>query len=203
MDRVNAALRRVPTGVVWMLAALPLAWIVWLTLSGGLGADPVRELERRLGRLVVQFLIATLAVTPLRWAGLNLVRYRRAIGVWAFFYVALHFTTWVLLDMGLRWSEITADLVRRPYIIVGMVGFAALIPLALTSTNRAIRAMGPVAWRRLHRLTYLAALAGVIHWLLVVKVWTFEPLAYAATVAMLLLARVAHGWRGWLVGQAA
>jgi sulfoxide reductase heme-binding subunit YedZ len=192
MDRANALLRRVPTWVVWAGAALPLAWVVWLTVTNGLGPDPVREIEHRLGTLAVQLLILTLAVTPLRWAGLNLVRYRRAIGVWAFLYVALHFTTWVWLDMGLRWSEITADLWKRPYIIIGMVGFLALIPLAVTSTNRAIRAMGPVAWRRLHRLTYLAALAGVVHWLMLVKVWTFEPLAYAAAVVALLAARVIH-----------
>jgi methionine sulfoxide reductase heme-binding subunit len=193
---VNAALRRVPTWVVWTGAALPLAWIIWLAVGGGLSAEPVRDIEHRLGTLAVQFLIVTLAVTPLRWAGINLVRYRRAIGVWAFLYVALHFTTWLWLDMGLRWSEIAADLVKRPYIIVGMVGLAALIPLAATSTNRAIRAIGPVAWRRLHRLTYVAALAGVIHWLMLVKVWTFEPLAYATAVAALLLARAIHAARG-------
>lgn len=192
MDRVNSLLRRVPTWVVWAAAALPFVWVVWLVVSNDLGPDPVREIEHRLGTLAVQFLILTLAVTPLRWIGLNLVRYRRAIGVMAFFYVALHFTTWFWLDMGLRWSEITADLVKRPYIIVGMVGLLALIPLALTSTNRAIRSMGPVAWRRLHRLTYLAALAGVIHWLMLVKVWTFEPLAYAGAVVVLLAARVIH-----------
>jgi sulfoxide reductase heme-binding subunit YedZ len=192
MDRVNAILRRVPTAAVWAALALPLAWVVWLTAADALGPDPVREIEHRLGTLAVQLLILTLAVTPLRWAGLNLIRYRRAIGVWAFLYVALHFTAWVWLDMGLRWAEITADLWKRPYIIIGMVGLLALIPLALTSTNRAIRAMGPVAWRRLHRLTYLAALAGVIHWLMLVKVWTFEPLAYAAAVVALLAARVIH-----------
>jgi sulfoxide reductase heme-binding subunit YedZ len=192
MDRVNAILRRVPTAAVWTALALPLAWVVWLTAADALGPDPVREIEHRLGTLAVQLMIATLAVTPLRWVGLNLIRYRRAIGVWAFLYVALHFTAWVWLDMGLRWAEITADLWKRPYIIIGMVGLLALIPLGLTSTNRAIRAMGPVAWRRLHRLTYLAALAGVIHWLMLVKVWTFEPLAYAAAVMALLAARVIH-----------
>jgi methionine sulfoxide reductase heme-binding subunit len=198
MDRVNTGLRRVPTWVVWAAGALPVAWIVWLVVTNGLGPDPVREIEHRLGTLAVQALILTLAVTPLRWTGLNLVKFRRAIGVWAFFYVALHFTAWFWLDMGLRWSEIAADLVKRPYIIVGMVGLAALLPLALTSTNRAIRSMGPVAWRRLHRLTYLAALAGVVHWLMLVKVWTFEPLFYAACVAALLAARVIHAQRGRL-----
>jgi methionine sulfoxide reductase heme-binding subunit len=195
---LNATLRRVPTWVVWAGAGLPLAWIVWLAVGDGLSAEPVRDIEHRLGTLAVQFLIATLAVTPLRWAGVNLVRYRRAIGVWAFFYVALHFTTWVWLDMGLRWTEIAADLVKRPYIIVGMIGLVALVPLAATSTNRAIRSMGPVAWRRLHRLTYVAALAGVIHWLMLVKVWTFEPLFYAACVAALVTARVIHAQRGRL-----
>jgi sulfoxide reductase heme-binding subunit YedZ len=200
---LNAALRRVPTWVVWVAGALPVVWIVWLVTGGGLGPDPVREIEHRLGTLAVQALILTLAVTPLRWAGLNLVKFRRAIGVWAFLYVALHFVTWVWLDMGLRWTEITADLVKRPYIIIGMVGLLALLPLALTSTNRAIRRMGPVAWRRLHRLTYLAALAGVVHWLMLVKVWTFEPVSYAACVVVLLAARVIHAQRGRLGLRAA
>ena len=189
MDRLNGLLRHVPPLAVYLAGLLPLGWIVWLAATGGLGADPVKAIELRLGELGLQFLIATLAVTPLRWAGLNLIRYRRALGLLSFFYVALHLSAWVTLDMGLRWDEMARDLVKRWYIIVGMAGFAAMLPLALTSNDRSLRRMGAVAWRRLHKLTYLAAIAGVVHFLLIVKVVEAEQLLYATIVACLLLAR--------------
>jgi methionine sulfoxide reductase heme-binding subunit len=118
------------------------------------------------------------------------MRFRRALGLLAFGYVALHLVAWVWLDMGLRWSEMAADLWKRPYIIAGMVGFAALLPLALTSTNAAIRRMGPVAWGRLHRLAYLAILAGILHFALLSKVWTTEVLVYAGLGLGLLAIRL-------------
>jgi sulfoxide reductase heme-binding subunit YedZ len=145
-----------------------------------------------LGELGLQFLVAGLVITPLRWAGLNLIRFRRAVGLLAFFYVAMHLTAWVVLDMGLRWSEMANDLVKRWYIIIGMLGFAAMIPLAITSNNRAIRKLGAAAWARLHRLTYIAALAGAIHYVVLVKAWPVEPLLYLGAVLALLGARV---WR--------
>lgn len=190
MDRLNSLLRRVPPLAVYLAGLLPLAWIVWLAASGGLGADPVKAIELRLGELGLQFLIATLAVTPLRWAGLNLIRFRRALGLLSFFYVTLHLMAWVTLDMGLRWDEMARDLVKRWYIIVGMAGFAAMLPLALTSNDLSVRRLGPVAWRRLHRLTYVAGIAGVVHFLLIVKVVEVEQLLYAAAVGGLLLARL-------------
>ena len=166
MDRLNALARRVPTWVVYSLGAVPLAFFVWGAASNDLGADPVKAIEHQLGLLGLQFLLASLAVTPLRRFGLNLIRFRRALGLLAFAYVSLHLVAWVWLDMGLRWSEMAVDLWKRPYIIAGMVGFAALLPLALTSTNAAIRRMGPVAWGRLHKLAYLAILAGILHFVL-------------------------------------
>ena len=190
MDRANAFARRVPTWVIYGLGALPFLWLVWLGVQGHLGADPVKTVERTLGERGLQFLLASLAITPLRRLGLNLIRFRRALGLVAFFYVALHLTAWVWLDMGLRWAEVTADLWKRPYILIGMVGFLALLPLALTSSNRAIRWMGPKAWGRLHRLAYLAVIAGVVHLLLLVKVWTLDELSYAALAAGLLVARL-------------
>ncbi|MEY4983491.1 MAG: hypothetical protein RIR62_1757 [Pseudomonadota bacterium] len=189
MDGVNSLVRRVPPLAVYLAGLLPLGWIVWLAASGGLGADPVKAIELRLGELGLQFLIATLAVTPLRWAGLNLIRFRRALGLLSFFYVVLHLLAWVTLDMGLRWDEMARDLVKRWYIIVGMAGFAAMLPLALTSNDLSLRRLGPVAWRRLHRLTYAAGVAGVVHVLLIVKVVEVEQLLYAAAVGGLLLAR--------------
>jgi methionine sulfoxide reductase heme-binding subunit len=192
MDRINRALRRVPTWVVYIGGVLPFAWIVWLTVTNGLGVDPVKAIEWRLGTLGLQFIVAGLCITPLRWAGLNLIRYRRAIGLVAFFYITMHLLTWITLDMGLRWSEMAADLVKRWYIIIGMIGFAAMVPLAITSNNRSIRRLGPAAWARLHRLTYLAAVAGAVHYVILVKAWPPKPLLYLAAVAILLIARV---WR--------
>lgn len=191
MDRINALVRRVPTGVVWISGLVPLAWLVWAAAANTLGADPVKAIEHSLGLWGLQFLIASLCVTPLRRTGLNLIRFRRALGVLAFVYVALHFTAWIVLDMGLRWTEIVADLWKRPYIIVGMVGLLSLIPLAATSTDRAIRWLGGAQWRRLHRLAYLAAAAGVVHFVLLVKGWPPEPLLYAGAVAALLGLRLA------------
>lgn len=186
-ERVNAALRRFPPGAVYALLSLPLLGLVWQAVSGGLGPDPVRALERSLGETGLQLIVAGLLVTPLRrLLGVNLIRYRRAIGVMAFVYVALHLTVWVSLDLAFRWSEIGADLVKRPYIIVGMIGFAAMLPLAITSNNLSIRRMGAAAWGRLHRLSYVAAVAGAAHYVMLVKAWPLEPLLYAAAVAALL-----------------
>jgi sulfoxide reductase heme-binding subunit YedZ len=190
LDRANALARRVPTWVVYTLGAVPLGFLVWGAVANTLGADPVKAIEHQLGILGLQFLIASLAITPLRRVGLNLIRFRRALGLMAFFYVALHLTAWVWLDMGLRWSEMAADLWKRPYIVAGMVGFAALLPLALTSSNAAIRRMGPVVWGRLHRLAYLAILAGVLHFALLSKVWTTEVLVYVGLSLGLLAVRL-------------
>lgn len=192
MDRLNQLARRLPTFVIYAAGFLPFLWIVWLTVTNGLGPDPVKAIELRLGELGLQFLVAGLVISPLRWAGLNLIRFRRAIGLLAFFYVAMHLMTWVVLDMGLRWSEMANDLVKRWYIIIGMVGFAAMIPLAITSNNRAIRKLGAAAWAKLHRLTYVAALAGAIHYVVLVKAWPLEPLLYLGAVLALLGARL---WR--------
>lgn len=197
MDRVNAFARRVPTWVVYLAAVLPFLWLVWNTVQGDLGPDPVKTVEHRLGELGLQFLLASLAITPLRRIRLNLIRFRRAMGLAAFFYIALHLTAWVWLDMGLRWAEVTADLWKRPYIILGMVGFLAMLPLAATSGNWAIRRMGAQAWGRLHRLAYVAVVAGVLHLLMLVKVWTAEELTYAALAVGLLAVRLIpkRGWR--------
>ena len=190
MDRVNAAARRVPPLVVYLLGLVPLAWLVWGAVADTLGADPVKAIEHALGERGLQFLLASLAITPLRRVGLNLLRFRRALGLLAFLYVALHLTAWVWLDMGLRWTEMAADLTKRPYIIIGMVGFLVMLPLAATSWNGAIRRMGAAAWNRLHRLAYVAILAGVLHLALLVKVWTVETLVYVVLAAGLLALRL-------------
>ena len=189
--QMNDALRRVPPWAVYVALSLPLASVIRQAASGGLGPDPVRTLERSLGETGLQLLVAGLLVTPVRrLLGVNLIRYRRAIGVMAFVYIALHLTVWVSLDLAFRWAEIGADLVKRPYIIVGMIGFATMVPLVVTSNNASVRWLGAARWTRLHRLTYVAAVAGVAHYLMLVKAWPLEPILYAAAVAALLALRL-------------
>jgi len=187
---INRAARAVPTWPVYALGLLPGLWFWWLGLTGGLGAEPIKALEQELGKLALQFLIACLAVTPLRrFAGVNLLRFRRALGLVSFFYVLQHLSVWLLLDIGDP-ARIWADIVKRPYITIGMAGFAMLLPLALTSTDGAVRRMGGAAWRRLHRLSYPALIAGAAHYLILVKGWPAEPIVYAAIVAGVLGLRV-------------
>ncbi len=195
VGRLNAFARAVPRPVVYLVGLVPLAFLLTAAVGDGLGVDPVKELEQRLGLLSLQFLLAGLAITPLRrLTGLNLVGWRRPIGLLAFGYVVLHLLTWIFLDLGMRWGQIGADLVKRPFIFVGMLGFVALLPLALTSNDWSIRRLGPVAWRRLHQLTYVAVLLGVLHYLLLVKVWSAEPLVYAGAALALVGARLV--WLG-------
>ncbi|MFN4157239.1 MAG: protein-methionine-sulfoxide reductase heme-binding subunit MsrQ [Gemmobacter sp.] len=192
-DRVNAGLRPVPVWAVYASGAVPALWLVFLAFTGGLGIDPVKALERELGLIGLQLLLAGLAVTPLRWlTGVSLIRFRRAIGVLAFVYVALHFAVWVFLDLQMRWGQIGADLVKRPYIVVGFLGFLMLLPLALTSNNASVRWLGAAGWRRLHWLTYPAAVAGGVHFLWLVRTWPVEPLLYLVAIGALLALRT---WR--------
>lgn len=178
---LNRALRRLPTWPVWVALLAPAAWLTWLLFTGGLGVDPVKTYERELGLWALQLLLAGLCVTPLlRLTGLNLIRFRRALGVVAFVYVALHLLVWVVLDKQFHWAEMGRDILRRPYITLGMAGFALLAPLALTSTDAALRRMGALAWRRLHLLAYPAAILGATHYLMVVKAWPTQPILYLA-----------------------
>lgn len=202
MDRINAALRRLPEWAVWVLGAGPLAWLVWGAFAGALGPDPVKAIEHGLGLWALRFLLASLAVTPLRWAGLNLFKHRRPLGLLAFSYAVLHLLAWIGFDMGLRLGQAAEDLVKRPYIIAGMLGLLALLPLALTSTRAAIRRMGR-NWTRLHRLAYAALALGVLHFALILKVWTGEFLVYLALAALLLGLRLARSLRRPLAGATA
>jgi sulfoxide reductase heme-binding subunit YedZ len=189
-DRINAVLRRAPIGPLYAIAFAPAAIYFWLAVQNRLGADPVKALEHESGLLALQFLIAALAVTPLRdLARINLIRFRRFFGLMAFYYAALHLLVWLALDRQLDWPRIAEDLTKRPYIIVGMAAFLLLVPLALTSTDRAIRRLGPLAWRRLHRLAYPATALAAAHFVWLVKAWPPEPLLYAAVVAGLLAYR--------------
>lgn len=191
---LNAALRRISPNWVYALGVLPLLWLIWQLNTGALGVDPTKQIEHQLGKWGLQLLIAGLVVTPLRrFTGINLIRYRRAIGLLAFFYVSLHLATWLLLDIQLRWAEIWGDIVKRPYITIGMAGFLAMLPLALTSNNASVRRMGAAAWQNLHRLTYVAAVAGALHYIWLVKAWPPEPILYGLAVILLLALRIL--WR--------
>lgn len=188
---LNRALRRLPTWPVWILGFVPAAWLTWLLFTGGLGVDPVKLYERELGLWALKFLLAGLCVSPLlRFTGVNLNRFRRALGVTGFAYAVLHLLVWVVLDKQFHWAEMGRDLLRRPYITVGMAAFALLVPLALTSTDGALRRMGAAAWRRLHLLAYPAAILGAAHYLLLVRAWPVEPILYLAGAIGLVLLRV-------------
>jgi len=181
------SLPQVPKILVYIIGFIPAVWTFYAGITDQLGADPMRALEQALGLWALRFLIATLAVTPLRQLlSINLLRYRRALGLLAFYYALLHLLTYMVLDQGLDWAAIWADIVKRPYITIGMATFVILVPLALTSNNAAIRRMGGQAWARLHRLVYVAAIGAALHFILVVKSWPPEPLVYAAIVAALL-----------------
>lgn len=189
VDGVNRAARRLPAWVVYVLGALPGPWAFYQGLTGGLGVEPISALEHALGLYALQFLIAGLAITPLRrFAGINLIRFRRALGLLAFYYVSLHLLVWLLLDVQVP-ARIWADILKRPYITVGMAAFLLLVPLAVTSNTASIRRLGR-HWRQLHRLVYAAALLGGLHFVMLRKGLQIEPLIYLALVAGLLLLRL-------------
>lgn len=188
-DTINRAARRVPTWPIYVLGAFPPFWYLYLGFTGGLGVEPISALEHRLGLLGLQFLIAGLVITPLRvWAGVNLIRFRRALGLLAFYYISAHLLTWLLLDVRDP-ARIWADIAKRPYITIGMAGFLMLVPLAITSNTASIRKLGP-RWRQLHWLVYPAVLAGGLHFVILRKGWQIEPLAYLAAIAALLSVRL-------------
>ncbi|RVT83162.1 protein-methionine-sulfoxide reductase heme-binding subunit MsrQ [Rhodobacteraceae bacterium CCMM004] len=190
VQRVNGALRRVPIWPVYLLGALPPFWWLYLGLTGGLGVEPIEELEHRLGLLALQTFVGVLAVRPLRdLLGVNLLRFRRALGVLVFYYVACHLLVWLVLDVQIL-GQIWQDIVKRPYITVGMASFLMLVPLAATSNNLSVRRLGPLRWRRLHLLTYPAAVLGALHFVMLRKGWQFEPLIYLAIVLILLALRL-------------
>jgi sulfoxide reductase heme-binding subunit YedZ len=189
-QRVNGWARALPTWPVYLAGALPPVWWFYQGLTGGLGAEPIKTFEHLLGTLALQMLIATLAVTPIRtWTGVNLVKFRRALGLLTFYYVACHLAVWLFLDVQAL-DKIWADIVKRPYITIGMIGFTLLIPLAATSNNWSIRRLGPPRWRRLHQLGYVAALLGAVHFVMLAKTWAAEPMMYLAVVLALLLTRI-------------
>lgn len=182
---------------LFFLCLVPLLFLVWNAFSGELGANPIESINRSLGDWALRFLLITLAITPLRQlTGFNpLIRFRRMLGLYAFFYATLHITNYVVLDQFFYWPEIWADIIKRPYITIGMVTFMLLLPLAITSTNKMIKRLGGKRWQRLHRLVYPAAIGAVLHYTMMVKADLHEPLLYAAILAGLLGIRIIRGWQ--------
>ncbi|MEO0692580.1 MAG: protein-methionine-sulfoxide reductase heme-binding subunit MsrQ [Pseudomonadota bacterium] len=193
VDAINTGARKAPKWPLYILAALPVVWVFWAGATGVLGVEPIKEIEHRLGLWGLQMLIAGLCITPLRThAGVNLIKFRRPLGVIAFFYILLHLLVWLILDVGI-WTEIWKDIVKRPNITIGMVGFVCLIPLAATSNDWSIRKMGAAAWRRMHKLAYPAVILGGVHYVMLVKGWQIEPILYLCGIAALLAMRLK--WR--------
>ena len=178
--------------LVFCVSLLPLVWLCWLAWQDRLGANPVETLSHRTGDWSLRFLLLTLAVTPLRrLSGWNwLLKFRRMLGLFAFFYVCLHLGVYLIFDQFFDPSAILEDIAKRPYITVGFAGFLLLIPLAVTSTNGMIKRLGR-NWQRLHRLVYLIGVLGVVHYWWLVKADISEPLLYAGLLTMLL------GYRAW------
>ena len=187
---VNGALRRIPVWAVWVAGLIPLALVVFDLLTGRMGVDPIREIEHRLGQTALYFLVGGLAVTPLlRITGISLMRFRRAIGLLCFAHALPHVLAWVVLDMGLLWGQMLRDVVKRPYLLVGMLAFVMLVPLAVTSNNLSIRRMGAAAWRGLHKLVYPAAVLAALHWIWAVKIDELQPWFWMLTILALLALR--------------
>ena len=180
--------------MVFLVCLLPLVFLLLraFEMAGfGLGANPIEELLHELGRWGLKFLLLGLSITPLRrWTGWNwLLRFRRMLGLFAFFYIVLHFLTYAILDQGLDIAAIIEDIIKRPYITLGMTGLLLLIPLAITSTKGMMRRLGK-RWQKLHRLVYVIAIAGVWHFYWQVKLDTLDASLYALVLTVLLATRI-------------
>ncbi len=185
---LNSFARKVPVWAIWVLYLIPVPVLLYMGTTGGLGREPIKALEHELGEIALQLLIIGLCISPLRqYFGVNLIKFRRAIGLLAFTYVLLHLLVWAVLDVQIV-SQMWADIIKRPYVTIGMAAFLLMIPLAVTSNNWSVRKLGP-SWRSLHKLTYLIGVLGAIHFLWVRKGFQLEPIMYLAVFVGLILLR--------------
>jgi len=183
--------------VVFLLALVPMGWLAWKVSQNALGPDPVAQLEHNTGIWALRFLLATLAITPARkLTGWNaLIRFRRMLGLFAFFYASVHLAVYLIVDLGGFWSQILVEIAKKPFVTVGFLAWLLMIPLAITSTRGMMRRLGR-NWQRLHRLVYASGLLAALHFLWQVKygetIAAIEPVFYAGTFAALMLARIPH-----------
>jgi sulfoxide reductase heme-binding subunit YedZ len=184
--------------IAFLVCLTPACWLGWRIYTGDLTANPLEYITHFTGDWTIRLIAATLAITPLRkLAGLpDLIRFRRMIGLYAFFYGSLHFLTYLWLDRLFDFHDLAKDIAKRPFITIGFFSFLCMLPLAITSTKGWIRRMGGKRWQLLHRLVYLAAIAGVIHYKWLLKSDFRLPYMYGAIVGVLLLYRASNWARG-------
>jgi sulfoxide reductase heme-binding subunit YedZ len=189
MERVNQTLRRLPAWVIFLGGAAWAGLLFWQGLTGQLGGEPIQALEHEYGITALILRVAGLAISPLRrFTGVNLLKFRRAIGVTGFFFIVAHLLVWAVLDQGTL-ARIWAAIVKRPYITVGMVALVLAVPLAVTSNNASVRKLGR-AWRKLHLLTYPVAVLAGVHFVMLRKGIQLEPMLYLLGIAVLLIVRL-------------
>jgi methionine sulfoxide reductase heme-binding subunit len=183
--------------LAFVLCLVPFFLLVWAALTNNLGANPVEAITHTTGDWILRFLVLTLCLTPLRrltgWAAVT--RYRRMFGLFAFFYSCLHFTIYCLSIANFDWAEIGTDIAKRPYVTVGFTAWVLMIPLAITSTKKWIGRLGGKRWQLLHRLVYVTAILGVLHYLWLVKLDKTFPERYGIVIGLLLLVRVWTAFR--------
>ena len=193
----NDRIRWIAKPAVWLLCLMPLMWLGWRIANQDLTANPAEFMNRYLGDWALRMLWTALAVTPLMivtgWK--PALRFRRLLGLFAFFYVALHVASYVVADQYFDWLAIWNDIVKRTYITLGMAALLILVPLAATSTTGMVRRIGGKTWTRLHRGVYVAAICAAIHFIMMRKGFQLEPLIYAGILAALLGARLAPAWK--------
>lgn len=176
--------------LLFIVCLLPLVWLAYKGFFIGLGANPIEKISRYTGDWTLRLLLLTLAVTPLRiLTGVSLVKYRRMLGLFTFFYVCVHFFNWLVIDNFFDLDSMIKDVMKHPYVTVGFAAFVLLVPLAVTSTHAMIKRLGK-NWKRLHQTIYVIAVLGVLHYLWLVKADNREPLIYIAILAALLAVRV-------------
>lgn len=187
-----ALITRVVKPTLYLAAILPLAWLLFALLTGRVMGDEVKFMQHVTGDTILTCLMLTLTVTPLRrLTGWNeIIRVRRLIGLTAFWYACLHLSTYLVFDQSLSIDEILKDIAKHPWVLVGFTAFLCLVPLAITSTTGWVRRLGGKRWQRLHRLVYVAASAGVLHYFWLVKKDVQAPLVYGAVLVVLLGSRV-------------
>ena len=189
LNILNNIVRKVPIWSIYLMLILPSFYYFYIAATGTLSIEPIKALEHKLGEFGLKLIILVLAITPLRrHLGFNLFRFRRAVGLMTYYYISLHFLVWLLLDVQVM-SLIIKDIVKRPYITIGMLAFLAMTPLALSSNNYAVRKLGRV-WLKLHKLVYGIAILGAVHFIMLVKGFQLEPFIYLTIILSLLALRI-------------